>query len=157
MGGKRTASRISSPCVVAAGAATSVGVCIACSPFAHAPANSATAITAPALAATLHTAAALAVDERPDGPWHAEWATLRTLARQAVVAGSQTTELVSGLRVNAERMAETVASARNALLAEQTSIVGEDAADDPMTYLGAADLVIDAVLSRASSRQGTAR
>jgi 3-carboxy-cis,cis-muconate cycloisomerase len=115
------------------------------------------AITAPTLAATLHTAAALAVDERPDGPWHAEWATLRTLARQAVVAGSQTTELVSGLRVNAERMAETVASARSALLAEQKSIAGEDAADDPMTYLGVADLVIDAVLSRASSRQGTAR
>ena len=49
------------------------------------------AITAPDLAATLHTAAALAVDERPDGAWHAEWATLRTLARQTVVAAAQTT------------------------------------------------------------------
>ncbi|HEY6741490.1 MAG TPA: lyase family protein [Lapillicoccus sp.] len=114
------------------------------------------AITAPALAATLHTAAALAVDERPDGPWHAEWATLRTLARQAVVAGSQTTELVSGLRVNANRMAETVASAHDALLAEQRSISGEDPETDPMTYLGTADLVIDAVLSRARARPGRA-
>ena len=70
-------------------------------------------ITTPRPAATLHTAAALAVDERPDGPWHAEWATLRTLARQTVVAGSQTTELVSGLRVNVDRMTETVASERD--------------------------------------------
>ena len=76
------------------------------------------AMTAPALSATLHTAAALAVDERPDGAWHAEWATLRTLARQTVVAGSQTTELVSGLRVNVDRMTETVASERDSLLAE---------------------------------------
>ena len=114
------------------------------------------AMTAPPLAATLHTAAALAVDERPDGPWHAEWATLRTLARQAVVAGSQTTELVSGLRVNADRMAQTVASAQDALLAERKSIAGENAADDPMTYLGAANLVIDAILSRASSHLGAA-
>jgi 3-carboxy-cis,cis-muconate cycloisomerase len=108
-------------------------------------------ITAPPLAATLHTAAALALDERPDGPWHAEWATLRTLGRQAVVAGSQTTELVSGLRVNADRMAKTVAEAQDALLAERKSIAGEDADDDPMTYLGAANMVIDAVLTRASS------
>ena len=114
------------------------------------------AITAPALGATLHTAAALAVDERPDGPWHAEWATLRTLARQAVVAGSQTTELVSGLRVNANRMAETVASAHAALMAEQRSISGEDAETDPTTYLGTADLVIDAALSRARARPGRA-
>jgi 3-carboxy-cis,cis-muconate cycloisomerase len=114
------------------------------------------AITAPPLAATLHTAAALAVDERPDGSWHAEWATLRTLARQAVVAGSQTAELVSGLRVNADRMAETVVNAQDALLAEQKSIAGENAADDPMMYLGATNLLIDAVLSRASSHLRTA-
>ncbi|MCV7012808.1 lyase family protein, partial [Mycolicibacterium madagascariense] len=39
-----------------------------------------TALTAAPLAATLHTAAALTVDERADGAWHAEWATVRTLA-----------------------------------------------------------------------------
>lgn len=37
------------------------------------------ALSTPPLAATLHTAAALADDERPDGAWHAEWDTLRTL------------------------------------------------------------------------------
>jgi 3-carboxy-cis,cis-muconate cycloisomerase len=106
------------------------------------------ALTAPGLAATLHTAAALAVDERPDGAWHAEWATLRTLARQAVVAASQTTELVSGLRVDAGRMAKTVATARDTLLAERGSIVG-DAPGEPTDYLGAADLVVGSVLARA--------
>ena len=35
-----------------------------------------------------------AVDERPDGAWHAEWATLRTLARRTVTAGAQTAELL---------------------------------------------------------------
>ena len=41
------------------------------------------ALTAPGLGATLHTAAALAVDERPDGSWHAEWATPeRSLGRR---------------------------------------------------------------------------
>ena len=107
-----------------------------------------TAFTTPGLAATLHTAAALAVDERPDGAWHAEWATLRTLARQAVVAASQATELVSGLRVNVDRMTETVASERDSLLAERRSIVGDDLGA-PIAYLGATDLIIDAALGRA--------
>jgi 3-carboxy-cis,cis-muconate cycloisomerase len=105
-------------------------------------------MTAPGLAATLHTAAALAVDERPDGAWHAEWATLRTLARQTVVAGSQATEFVSGLRVNVDRMTETVASERDSLLAERRSIVSEDAGA-PIDYLGATDPIIDAALDRA--------
>jgi 3-carboxy-cis,cis-muconate cycloisomerase len=109
------------------------------------------AITAPGMAATLHTAAALAVDERPDGSWHAEWATLRTLARQAVVAASQTTELLSGLRVNPDRMTETVARERDSLLAERTSITGDDTGE-PGDYLGAADAVIDAVVRRAHGR-----
>jgi 3-carboxy-cis,cis-muconate cycloisomerase len=111
------------------------------------------AITAPGLSATLHTAAALAVDERPDGAWHAEWATLRTLARQTVVAAAQTTELVSGLQVNVDRMAETVATARNSLLAERRSISGDDTGE-PGAYLGANDLFIDAALRRARRHLG---
>ena len=55
------------------------------------------ALTAAGTAATLHLAAATTVDERPDGAWHAEWATLRDLARRTVVAASQTTELLTGL------------------------------------------------------------
>ena len=67
------------------------------------------AITTPQLAATLHLAAADQVDERADGAWHAEWDTLRLLARRTVVATSQTADLLAGLRVHPDRMAENVA------------------------------------------------
>jgi 3-carboxy-cis,cis-muconate cycloisomerase len=107
------------------------------------------ALTAPGLGATLHTAAAIAVDERPDGSWHAEWGTLRNLARQTVVAGSQTTELVSGLRVDTRRMAETVATARDVLMAERRSVGGDDADGRPEDYLGVTDRFVDLALTRA--------
>ena len=53
------------------------------------------ALTAGPLGATLHAASAASVDERSDGAWHAEWATLRTLARRTVVAAVHTSDLVS--------------------------------------------------------------
>ncbi|GAB3083135.1 lyase family protein [Nocardioides zeae] len=59
------------------------------------------ALTTPGLAATLHLAAADQVEERADGAWHAEWDTLRLLARRTVVAVSQTADLLDGLRVHA--------------------------------------------------------
>ena len=46
------------------------------------------ALSAPAHVATLFTAAGTAVDERPDGGWHAEWASVRELLR---LAGGQHT------------------------------------------------------------------
>jgi 3-carboxy-cis,cis-muconate cycloisomerase len=109
------------------------------------------AIAAPPLGATLHTAAALAVDERPDGAWHVEWATLRTLARSTVVAAAQTSELLAGLEVDAERMAATVAGAADALLAERRSVAGADADPDPRTYLGITEALVSAVLARADT------
>jgi 3-carboxy-cis,cis-muconate cycloisomerase len=102
------------------------------------------AIAGPPLGATLHAAAAAAVDERPDGSWHVEWATLRTLARRTVVAVSQTAELLTGLRVDASTMAATLEAARPGIDAEQHKY--EDA-DGP--YLGATDEIIDAALARA--------
>ncbi|MBV8787764.1 MAG: 3-carboxy-cis,cis-muconate cycloisomerase [Mycobacterium sp.] len=105
------------------------------------------AIAAPPLAATLHTAAALANDERPDGAWHAEWDTLRTLCRRTVVAGSQCAELLAGLEVNAERMAENLGSAD--VLGEQRAIAELAGKDPSATYLGAAANLIDASLRRA--------
>jgi 3-carboxy-cis,cis-muconate cycloisomerase len=71
-------------------------------------------LTTPMLAATLHLAAADQVDERADGAWHAEWDTLRLLARRTVVATSQTAELLSGLRVHADRMAANLAASEAA-------------------------------------------
>lgn len=116
------------------------------------------ALAAPPLAATLHTAAATFVDERPDGAWHAEWETLQTLARRSVVAASQTTELLAGLRVDAARMRATAEAAGADLLAEQRSLTGfvggeilagTEAATGLDDYLGAADALIDTTVARA--------
>jgi len=60
---------------------------------------------APALAAQLHLSATDAVDERPDGAWHAEWPVLTRLLELAVVAAGQAAELVAGLRVDTAAMA----------------------------------------------------
>lgn len=105
------------------------------------------AIAAPSLGATLHTAAALADDERPDGSWHAEWDTLRILARRAVVAGSQCSELLAGLAVHPARMASNLDSVD--VLGEQRAIaelVGKKPSGD---YFGAGDALIDESLDRA--------
>jgi 3-carboxy-cis,cis-muconate cycloisomerase len=107
------------------------------------------AVSAPYLAAQLHAAAASAVDERPDGAWHAEWAPLRTLGRLAVVAASQTADLLEGLEVRAERMAATAAAAADDLLAEQRAITGSSG--ELKGYLGATDALIDAALARADA------
>ncbi|SOJ54654.1 3-carboxy-cis,cis-muconate cycloisomerase [Mycobacterium simulans] len=111
------------------------------------------AIAAPQLAATLHTAAALANDERPDGSWHAEWDTLRTLARRTVVAGSQCGELLAGLQVHPDQMTRNL----NAFL-ESGNVVGEQraiaeltATQPSATYFGAADRLIDESLERAKA------
>lgn len=69
---------------------------------------------APGLAAQLHLAAAGAVDERPDGAWHAEWPAFARLLELAVTAGSQAAELVAGLQVDASAMAARVAVATEA-------------------------------------------
>ena len=106
------------------------------------------AISAPPLAATLHTAAALANDERPDGAWHAEWDTLRTLARRTVVAGSQCGELLAGLRVHPDKMAENLS--RTDVLGEQRAIADLVGKTPSATYFGAIDRLIDESLDRAS-------
>jgi 3-carboxy-cis,cis-muconate cycloisomerase len=108
------------------------------------------ALSAPGLAATLHVAAADAGGERPAGSWHAEWATLRTLLRRTVVAAGQTTELLAGLQVHADRMAATLDAAREAVRAEQhamADLAGRAPADD---YFGAADVFLEAPLARAA-------
>jgi 3-carboxy-cis,cis-muconate cycloisomerase len=105
------------------------------------------AVAAPPLAATLHTSAALANDERPDGAWHAEWDTLRTLARRAVVAGSQCSELLSGLEVHAARMAGTLSDAD--VLDEQRAIADLTDKQPSATYFGAVNRLIDESIDRA--------
>lgn len=75
--------------------------------------------SAPLLGAQLHLAAAGAVDERPDGAWHAEWAALRDLARRTVAAARQATELVEGLQVHTVAMRANLDAGLPALLAER--------------------------------------
>jgi 3-carboxy-cis,cis-muconate cycloisomerase len=111
------------------------------------------ALSTPPLASTLHLAAAEAVDERPDGGWHLEWSALRTLARTALVAGSQTTELLHGLDVDTARMRLTAEAAADVLLSEQRSMATlfdtEPTAAGPDDYLGASTAIIDSVIDRA--------
>jgi 3-carboxy-cis,cis-muconate cycloisomerase len=105
------------------------------------------AVSAPSLGATLHTAAALANDERPDGAWHAEWETLRILARRTVVAGSQCSELLAGLKVHPAQMAKNLGSTD--ILREQrviAELVGKAQSDN---YFGVVDALIDESLDRA--------
>jgi 3-carboxy-cis,cis-muconate cycloisomerase len=108
-----------------------------------------TAVAAPALASTLHLTSATAGDQRPDGAWHAEWSTLHTLGRRTVVAASQTTELLQGLDVDAERMSATLDHSADDVLAERrviAELLDEKADPDPTTYLGiTVDLVAGAV------------
>jgi 3-carboxy-cis,cis-muconate cycloisomerase len=107
------------------------------------------ALTTPQLAATLHLAAASQVDDRADGGWHAEWATLRDLVRRTLVAVSQTSDLLDGLVVHADRMAATLAAAGDAVLAEQRSMAEATGHDPAPSYLGQAGEIVDAVVSRA--------
>ena len=104
--------------------------------------------------AQLHLAAAETGDERPAGAWHAEWWAIRLLARRTVVAASQATELLAGLRVDADRMRATAAAAPPSCWPRHVrwpSSRGSrrTAPMDPAAYLGAADLLVAAVLERA--------
>ncbi|MGB0099454.1 MAG: lyase family protein [Nocardioides sp.] len=107
------------------------------------------ALTTPQLAATLHVAAAQQLDDRADGGWHAEWATLRDLARRTLVAVSQTADLVVGLRVHPDRMAATLAAAGDAVLAEQRSMAAAAGHEPAASYLGDAGGYVDEVVARA--------
>jgi 3-carboxy-cis,cis-muconate cycloisomerase len=107
------------------------------------------AMTTGPLAATLHTASAMSVDERSDGAWHTEWATLRTLARRTVVAASHATELLAGLQIDAARAAANLAAADGVMSEQQTMAELTGRAPNP-NYLGAADQLIDSAVQRAT-------
>jgi 3-carboxy-cis,cis-muconate cycloisomerase len=116
-------------------------------------------LAAPLTAAQLHLAAAESRDERPDGAWHLEWPALRTLCRRTVIAAGQTTELLAGLRVHPDRMRATLESAGPDILAERRALDalpgGDSSAGGHTDYLGATNLIIDAVLDRAGARTET--
>lgn len=77
------------------------------------------ALRAPQLGATLHLAAAQAVDERPDGAWHAEWPTLRELLRLTLGASANAADLARGLRVNSAAVARNLAITDGLIVSER--------------------------------------
>lgn len=104
------------------------------------------ALRAPGLAAQLHVSATLAIDERPDGAWHAEWPVLRELARLALGAARTAAELVPGIHVDVARMRQTLDDAGDGPLAERRALTGETGTAED--YLGANDALIDAAIAR---------
>jgi 3-carboxy-cis,cis-muconate cycloisomerase len=98
---------------------------------------------APHLGAALH---APAVDERPDGSWHAEWPSLRALLR--VVGGAAATgrELAENLRVHPDAIAAHVAVSSHDLLSEAQRFGG---ASTPHDYLGVSDAFTTRLIAAA--------
>ena len=81
------------------------------------------ALRAPHLGATLHLASSLAVDERPDGAWHAEWPTLRELLRLALGAAAHAERLIAGLTVDSVAVDRNLALTNGLIVSERLSIV----------------------------------
>ncbi|WSL57931.1 lyase family protein [Streptomyces sp. NBC_01725] len=73
---------------------------------------------APALASVL-LGALVAEDERPAGPWQAEWQPLRELLRLTGGAARDAAELAHGLRVFPDRMRDNLALTHGVLAAER--------------------------------------
>lgn len=81
------------------------------------------AIRTPLLSASLHTSAALAVDERPDGAWHAEWPVLRDLLKITLGAATLARDLVADLQIDEKAVARNVELSGGLILAERVSLV----------------------------------
>lgn len=77
---------------------------------------------APGLAAELQRSAS-AVDERPDGAWHAEWQTLRELLRATGGAAHLAADLLTGLQVDTQRMRQNLAITGPLIVSERVSLV----------------------------------
>jgi 3-carboxy-cis,cis-muconate cycloisomerase len=112
----------------------------------------AAAMQAPLLGAQLHLAASQAVDERPDGAWHAEWPAMHRLLVLGVTAASQARELVEGLQVDAERMGRRSGEASATLLAERDGLGSSGRDADPASYLGSTGALVDEVLARQARK-----
>jgi 3-carboxy-cis,cis-muconate cycloisomerase len=112
----------------------------------------AAALQAPFLGAQLHLAATQAVDQRPDGAWHAEWSSMARLLRLTVTATSQMRELLDGLHVHADVMSARARTAVGELLAERDGVGAVAPEADPASYLGLTDPFIDSALDRWRAR-----
>lgn len=94
----------------------------------------------PGLSAELHRSA-LAVDERPDGTWHAEWSTLQELLRLVGGSASLTAQLTPGLQVHDEKMKSNLQLTGGLVLSERlmlklAPVLGKDAVQQLVTRAG---------------------
>jgi 3-carboxy-cis,cis-muconate cycloisomerase len=99
-------------------------------------ASTAAAVEAPALLQVV-ASAAIAGDERSAGRWHAEWASLRRLARLARSAAASASRLMDGLEFDHDRAA--------AILAEAGAAGGRPDRD---VLAAASDRIVDRALAR---------
>ncbi|MDN3496490.1 lyase family protein [Planococcus sp. APC 4015] len=112
------------------------------------------AIRAPQLGATLHLASALAVDERPDGAWHAEWPTLRELLRLALGAAWHTSSLAAHLSFDREAARRNLTASAGLVVAERLALVlGPAALEEVLAEVADGADLSDAV-RRSVSRSG---
>ena len=81
------------------------------------------AFSAPGHVGTLFTAAGTAVDERPDGSWHSEWAALRELLRLGAGSAAHAVVLIEGLGVHPENMQRNLQLSGDAVLSERIATV----------------------------------
>ena len=81
------------------------------------------ALRAPGLAAQLHLAAGLAVDERPDGAWHAEWPALQELLRLALGVSARAAHLAAGLALDSDRARANLALTGGLIISERLGLV----------------------------------
>lgn len=77
------------------------------------------ALAAPGHVSSLFLAAGTAVDERPDGAWHTEWAPLRELLRLAGGSAAKLATLTSGLGVHPAAMATNAGMSGDLLVSER--------------------------------------
>ncbi len=119
----------------------------------------AAALQAGPLAGTLHQCAALTVDERPDGAWHAEWPTLQRLLGLAATAADRAASVAEGLQVDADVMARRVAGSGDLPLSEWRGLARDLPAAPPVPdgaaatdYLGASGELTDEMIRRWRER-----
>ncbi|HEX2314597.1 MAG TPA: 3-carboxy-cis,cis-muconate cycloisomerase [Thermomonospora sp.] len=105
----------------------------------------------PALTSVLYGSLA-AEDERPAGAWHAEWQPLREALRLVGGAAHHAADLVSGLRVHPDRMAENLALTGGLVVSERLA-AGLSA---EIGRREAARVLADAARRAASDGQGLA-
>ncbi|MHC6177806.1 lyase family protein [Glutamicibacter sp. X7] len=84
------------------------------------------ALSSPGLISTLFTAAGTAVDERPDGSWHAEWSALRELLRLTGGAAEHAATLAEGLVVHPDKLEQNLRLGGDAVLSERMVTVLAD-------------------------------